>query len=88
MMAAKPDPKPGSGYQKHGLTTMKQARKILGARVVDRQSALGKAQIKIAMWLDRGAWAAGRQRNGGAVLQDQSRSPPPSSESKPSNRPA
>ncbi len=31
------------GYQKHGLTTLKQAVKGLGGRVIDRRTTLGKA---------------------------------------------
>ena len=35
------------GYQKHGLTTLKQAVKSLGGRVIDRRTTLGKA---LASW--------------------------------------
>ncbi len=34
------------GYQKHGLTTLKQAVKGLGGRVIDRRTTLGKALAK------------------------------------------
>ena len=34
------------GYQKHGLTTLKQAVKGLGGRVIDKRTTLGKALTK------------------------------------------
>ena len=37
-MSAKPGLKPGSGYAKHGLTTMKSALKTPGSRVIDSRS--------------------------------------------------
>ena len=43
----KSGPKPGSGYSKHGLTTMKHALKAIGGRVIDMRTQLGKA---LAQW--------------------------------------
>ena len=34
------------GYQKHGLTTLKQAVRGLGGRVIDKRTQLGKALAK------------------------------------------
>ena len=43
MTGADPHAKPKRAYSKHGLTTLKQAVKGLGGRVIDMRAALGKA---------------------------------------------